>query len=353
MRYTLTLQNRHLELLQSLVFPGNGHERTAYLLCGRSDIGHDPWDRGAVLRLLSFDVVPVAEEDILSSSNTHVRCRTRTFARVLKRAQAENLIVVVVHSHPTDVEFFSAMDDEDEPHLVELAQHRNGPESYIGSLILTPAGFVDGRVWTNVDTNSPLSLIAVVGDRISLQFSDRQSGITPDAFQRQSLAFGHALSADLAALRVGVVGCGATGSAVAMLLARLGVRRLFAVDRDVVEITNLSRLHGATVRDAHDSVLKVDVLRRHIEGMGLDIRVATHVGWVGDEACRDPLRACDLVFGCTDDHDGRLLLNRLAYFYLLPVFDVGFKLDVAEDDPPRILDAAGRLTARRLRGTAS
>jgi molybdopterin/thiamine biosynthesis adenylyltransferase len=46
------------------------------------------------------------------------------------------------------------------------------------------------------------------------------------AFQRQALAFGQALNQDLVALRVGVIGCGGTGSAVAMLLARLGVGQI-------------------------------------------------------------------------------------------------------------------------------
>ena len=34
-------------------------------------------------------------------------------------------------------------------------------------------------------------------------------------------------------------------------------------------------------------------------------------------------KACDVIFGCIDDHDGRLLLNRLVYFYLIPVIDMG------------------------------
>jgi molybdopterin/thiamine biosynthesis adenylyltransferase len=189
-----------------------------------------------------------------------------------------------------------------------------------------------------------LSIVSVVGDRLSLHFAGRTTGTTPDDLQRQALVFGHALNADLAELRFGVVGCGATGSAVAMLLARVGARRLFAVDRDVVEATNLNRLHGADADDARERRLKVDVLKRHVEGMDLGVQVVTHAGWIGDEACRDAIRACDVVFGCTDDHDGRLFLNRLAYFYLSPVFDVGFKLDVADGDPPRILDAAGRVT---------
>ena len=34
----------------------------------------------------------------------------------------------------------------------------------------------------------------------------------------------------------------------------------------------------------------------------------------------------DLVFGCTDDNAGRLVLSRLSTYYLVPVVDVGVVL---------------------------
>lgn len=330
--------------LKSLVFPASGQEAVAYLLCGRADIATDPWTGQATRRLLSFDVVSVTPEDVLSSSQGNVRCRTRTFARVLQRSQQDDLAVIVVHSHPPGMSGFSRVDNEEEPYLLELAQHRNGPGVEIGSLVLTRDGEALGRVWGSRTVNKPMSLISEVGDRLILHFPGRITGTTPDAFQRQALAFGKALNADMTELRFGIVGCGATGSAVAMLLGRLGARRILAVDRDGVEDTNLNRLHGASAEDVAERRPKVDVLKRHVEGMGLGAEVVTHVGWIGEDVCRDLIRCCDIVFGCTDDHDGRLFLNRLAYFYLLPVFDVGFKLDVADGDPPRVLDAAGRMT---------
>ena len=45
----------------------------------------------------------------------------------------------------------------------------------------------------------------------------------------------------LAAARVALVGCGATGSALASLLARAGVGTLRIIDRDYVEPSNLQR----------------------------------------------------------------------------------------------------------------
>lgn len=61
----------------------------------------------------------------------------------------------------------------------------------------------------------------------------------------KSHAPGPALDRDMRNRRVGVVGCDGPGSAAAMLLERLGVGRAALFDRDLVETTNLNRLHGA------------------------------------------------------------------------------------------------------------
>ena len=49
-------------------------------------------------------------------------------------------------------------------------------------------------------------------------------------------------------LRVGVVGLGGTGSAVAQQLAHLGVTKYTLIDRDDIDVTNLNRLIGARRR---------------------------------------------------------------------------------------------------------
>src|ERR1044072_128409 len=53
-----------------------------------------------------------------------------------------------------------------------------------------------------------------------------------------------------------VVGCGATGSATASLLARAGVGSLRIVDRDYVEASNLQRQSLFDEADAHESLPK-------------------------------------------------------------------------------------------------
>ena len=87
---------------------------------------------------------------------------------------------------------------------------------------------------------------------------------------------------------------------------------------------------------------KVEVLAREIAGMALGTRVVPLQAWVGDPEARDALKSCDIIFGCTDDHDGRLLLNRLAYFYLVPVIDLGLAIEAMPDGGMK--DLTGRVT---------
>ncbi|QOV92118.1 ThiF family adenylyltransferase [Humisphaera borealis] len=348
-RHTLTLQERHLHELRKAVLPASGHEGVAYLLCGTSAIESDPWERDGELRLLSREVIPLAAEDVITSSPDHVRARTATFTRVLKRARDTGMIPVYVHGHPGGYDRFSSQDDADEPALIELAQNRNGPEQMLGSLVLAGPRRMFGRVWLNKKTHKPLSMIRSIGDRLLIDFEGRENAGDVEALARQALAFGPALNADVAALRFGIIGCGATGSAVGLLLARLGAQRIFAVDDDTAELTNLNRLHGATMRDVGDKdgrrgLAKTDILKRSMEEIGLGARVETFKGWVGDPACRNALKACDVIFACTDDHDGRMLLNRLSYFYLIPVIDMGIGIDFVDGSPPRITMADGRVS---------
>ena len=106
----------------------------------------------------------------------------------------------------------------------------------------------------------------------------------PDFLQRQTLAVGVETVERLQKLRIGVVGCGGTGSAVVELLARAGVGRLLLVDPDVVTKTNLNRLYGSTRSDVEKCRPKVQVVRDHVERMGLGTQIAIRRARIADAA---------------------------------------------------------------------
>jgi hypothetical protein len=244
--------------------------------------------------------------------------------RLCKRAKEEGLIAGIVHSHPGGPDGFSTQDDANERELFQLLRNRNGDDAQLVSMIQVGDAVYRGRVW--IDGQTPMCRrVSVVGQHgVSIQAGDVPS-IDP-AFNRQALAFGDEVNVRLKQLTVGVVGCGGTGSAVAQLLNRLGVGRIIVIDDDEVEISNLNRLHGATMLDAQTKAAKVHVVRDEVLRTGLDVEVHAIKSWVDSLETRDALKSCDVIFGCTDDHAGRIFLNRLAHFYLIPVIDVGLAL---------------------------
>ncbi len=344
MRYTFTLQQHHYQELQETLIRDDGLERIAFILCGRSYIASDPWDSLPEERFLSRKVKFLPNDMVVDSSPVHVTWETDFFVKLLKEVEEQSLAITVVHNHPNGYPELSEKDKVNEKELFRVLQNRNGVEQPHASLVITPDGGISGHSWDAELYTHPLDLIRVFGNAFRIFYPSKGQGDLAKAFHRQELAFGKALNHDLSKLRIAVVGCGGTGSATTTFLTRLGVGKILLVDEDYVDETNLNRLHCASISDAKAKRLKVDVLESAIINMGLGTEIKTISKWV--ETCdnADSLKSCDIVFGCTDDHQGRLLLNRLAYFYLLPVIDMGLLIKVSEAEPPEISVLNGRVT---------
>jgi molybdopterin/thiamine biosynthesis adenylyltransferase/proteasome lid subunit RPN8/RPN11 len=342
--YSVTLRDEHLTRLKAHLLHEDECERAAYVICNKAAVKNDPWDRTNHLKLLVVDVVPVPDEHIIESTPSLVSWSTASFVRALKRTGASGQVLGIVHNHPTGMAWFSEQDDRNEPDLAQLSVNRNGENTPLLSLIFTADGELAGRVWIRPNTYEQLRAVRVVGTSYQFHYPKRSKTNSPRQLHRQALAFGHALNGDLRTLRIGIIGCGGTGSAVAMLLARLGVGHIVVIDDDIVDDTNLNRLHGSRQADADAMQTKVATVAHNIAELGLGVKVVAIEAWVGDPQCKDSLRSCDIIFGCTDDHDGRLLLNRLAYYYLIPVIDMGLAIEVGAEDVPSIKALDGRVT---------
>lgn len=343
MKYTLTIQENHLHDLQSLIVKPDELERVAILLCGKVHIMNDIWDGGQEFRFLSKEVISIPEDNIIWQTKTGVEITNDIFRKAIKRAKEENLAICLVHSHPAGFNYFSTIDDDNERESFSTIYKRNGGTDPNLSLIITQNGELTARVCTSLLKYHSIEMIRVIGKRFRFIYPRKDSN-SKEEFQRQQLAFGKALTEDMTKLRIAVVGCGATGSATAHLLARLGVGQLLLIDNDSVERTNLNRLYGATSAHADLAKSKVDVLSDFIGNIGIGCRVRSIKNWVGAEEVRDAIKSCDLIFGCTDDNSGRIFLNRLAQFYLIPVIDMGLIIEPHQEGFSKHPDIQGRVT---------
>lgn len=153
-----------------------------------------------------------------------------------------------------------------------------------------------------------------------------------DAYlDRQARLFGEASSSMVQEFRCGIAGGGGTGSALLPLLMRLGIRQAAMWDKDHIDLTNLNRVHGSRRSDVAQGMSKIEMHRRNVDEAGLGMDLVTLSAYAGDPETWDALKACDVIFCCTDDHAGRLFLNRFARFYGIPVIDVGLAMQRRHD----------------------
>lgn len=135
-----------------------------------------------------------------------------------------------------------------------------------------------------------------------------------DRYSRQTLfrEIGPEGQKKLAQARAVIVGCGATGSAVASLLARSGVGTLRIVDRDYVESSNLQRQSLFDEQDARESVPKAVAAARQIPRFNSQIVIEPQVADL-TPANADPLLGrADLILDGTDNFETRYLINDYA-----------------------------------------
>lgn len=122
----------------------------------------------------------------------------------------------------------------------------------------------------------------------------------------------------LAAARVAIVGCGATGSASAGLLARAGIGTLRIIDRDYVETSNLQRQSLFDETDASESLPKAIAAARKIVAFNSQIVVEPKVDDLVPANIQPLLEGMDLVLDGTDNFETRYLINDYAIEQSLP-----------------------------------
>ncbi len=141
-----------------------------------------------------------------------------------------------------------------------------------------------------------------------------------ERYSRQELfrELGPAGQKKLANSRVTIAGCGATGSALAALLARAGVGVLRIVDRDYVEPSNLQRQTLFDEQDAHESMPKAMAAARQIARFNSEIRVEPQVADLIPANVDSLLGETDLILDGTDNFETRYLINDFAVKHAVP-----------------------------------
>lgn len=146
------------------------------------------------------------------------------------------------------------------------------------------------------------------------------NGTAEQRYSRQILFRGIGIEGQrrLAAARVAIIGCGATGSALAGLLARAGVGTLRIIDRDYVEPSNLQRQSLFDEKDATESLPKAIAAARKIASFNSQIAVEPRVEDLVPANVDVLLEGMHLLLDGTDNFETRYLINDYAVKYSVP-----------------------------------
>lgn len=255
--------------------------------------------------------------------------------RAASHAAAQGLGIALLHSHPqgTGWQGMSGPDYETERSYARAAETITG-HPFIG-MTLAGDGTWAARSWNPETGHRDAESVRVAGITLRVSWNKTQRPAPPSTPSqvRTVSAWGDAVQADLARLRILVVGVGSVGLDLAIRLVQAGVRDVAVMDFDTVEEVNLDRLLTATRRDAALSRSKIYVALR---AMHKAATAAKPILTGYDLSICEPKGLCtaldyDVIFSCVDRPWARAILNQIAYSDLIPVIDGGIAIDPFPD----------------------
>lgn len=142
--------------LQKHLFPGDGKEAAAILVCNRHE--------GIRLKLLAKELILVPYEECKSRTRDFISWPGSYLEKAIDAAEETSMSVILVHSHPGGYLAFSDMDDaSDEQTMLSLSQ---GVETVHGSAIMIPGGEMRARLYRKGQYFENVELVTVAGDNI-------------------------------------------------------------------------------------------------------------------------------------------------------------------------------------------
>ena len=320
---TLVLPQKVADRLRQHLFPGDGLEAAALLLCAQ--VGERRQ------KLLGREILAVP----------HNRCaRARDFITwpgeyvetAIDQAARHGDVVLAVHSHPGGLYGFSTADDESDRVLMPSLRH--GTDRMAGSAIMIPSGAVRARVYEGDRAAVPVDLVMTAGADIHAWWHDSSTAAVP---MPPAMAFTSEMRAWLRQMSVCVIGVSGTGSIVAEQLARLGIGEIILIDFDKLEERNLNRILNSSLADigSYKVEMFAGAIRRYrpdCDVIAVPNSIATHDSILA--ACE-----ADVLFSCVDTAEGRHIADRLSAYFVMPLFDVGVAI------PTEILPEGGRRIA--------
>ena len=328
-KHTLALPQRIADQLRQHLFPGDGLEASALLLCASTGMRRN--------KLLGREILTVPHNACIRKHNT-LNWPGEFVEVAIDRATSRGDTIIAVHSHPGGFFAFSAADNTSDKTLMSAL--RSGTDRIPGSAIMIPEGPMRARLYPSDHAPVPIDLILEAGPDLHFWWDEGASSAGP---LPPPMAFTSEMRAILSRISVCVIGVSGTGSIVAEQLARLGIGEIILIDFDKMEERNLNRILNSSLADL-DSY-KVEMFAGAIRRYRPDCEILPLASSV---AAREAiLAACeaDILFSCVDTAEGRHIADRLCAYFAMPLFDVGVAIptEATLNGGRRIAEVYGRV----------
>lgn len=329
---TLVFPQEHHRAAFAHLFPGDGLEAAALLLCTVVC--------GERCKLLVREVLSVPYSACAVRRSDAITWPGAWVEEAIDRAEGNKLAVIAIHSHPGHMYAFSAVDDESDRALMPSFVHAGVQPA--GSAIMTADGAVRARLYPEDGIVKPIDLVMVAGDDLPCWWEEGATWRGPPA---RPMAFTSAMAGWLGRMSACIIGVSGTGSIVAEQLARLGIGKLILIDFDKIEARNLNRIVNATSADVAAGRFKVDVLADAIRQYRSDCDIRTVRGSIASAEAVLAAADADYLFCCVDSVEGRHIADRLAAYVTMPLFDVGVSIPTFRTPAGEIgiADVCGRI----------
>lgn len=335
----LTLCAVDYESVRAHLFPGDGREAAAILVCARTP--------GPRLRLLVRYVVKVPHLDCSVREPDLLTWPGQWIESALDLGDAEALSLILIHSHPGGLFAFSPADDRSDQLVLPSLFQAYGDAH--GTAIMTPDGAIRARVYNAQMQMTDFDCVSIIGTDI--QFFWREA-LGSSRIERP-IAFTSGMTSELARLHAAVIGVSGTGSIVCEQLARLGIGGVTMIDFDHIEGKNLNRILNSKQKDAADHRLKVEMFADAIAGYrgeGVAWPVAASI--MTPDAVMAASQA-DILFSCVDTLEARHVADLIAQAFLIPTIDVGVSIPTRQcASGVAIADACGRIDYIHPKGSS-
>lgn len=307
-RVTLTLTAAaHTRLLAHL-FPGDGKEAAAILVCTRVP--------GPRLRILVRDFIEVPHEACAKRTDCNLVWPGSYIEDAIEVAERDRNGILLLHSHPGGYAAFSDIDDESDRNIMPCIFAAF--EGLHGSAVMLPNGCIFARLYDQNGKQTPVDMVSVAGDDIRYWWRDDMLNA-----ERRPMAFTSDMTSELSRLTVCIIGVSGTGSLAAEQMCRLGFGRVVGIDYDHMERRNLNRILNSTMADAVAGRSKVVVFGERVNQYR---EVPYFEGIEANVMSRKAVLAAaqaDIIVCCVDSIRGRMVADRLAAAFLLPLIDIG------------------------------